>query len=46
MGLFGVARANTAVSVSPETFFLLLLLLLLHFSVKQITLLELKHYET
>jgi hypothetical protein len=26
MGLFGVARANTAVGVSPETFLLLLLL--------------------
>jgi hypothetical protein len=29
MGLLGVARANTAVGVSPETFLLLLLLLLL-----------------
>jgi hypothetical protein len=28
MGLLGVARANTAVGVSPETFLLLLLLLL------------------
>jgi hypothetical protein len=27
MGLLGVARANTAVGVSPETFLLLLLLL-------------------
>jgi hypothetical protein len=33
MGLWGVARANTAVGVSPVTFLLLLLLLLLHATV-------------
>jgi hypothetical protein len=46
MGLLGVARANTAVGVSPETFLLLLLQLtgtttmLLHFRVRDIPALQ------